>query len=294
MTSRRMFLVQTATFGAGLAALPLAGSLAFAASDTATRSEIVTLGATKIEVLVNGAGPLVVILPSSARGLEDFEDTAKAFAAQGFRVLRPQPRLVGASTGPTEGITLRDLAADVAGVITHYNQGPAVLVGHAFGNWVARMTATAFPDKVRGVVVAAAAAKHIPPELLAALRTAGDVKAQREDRLKALSIAFFAPGNDPAVWLEGWYPQLASYQRPIIAAPKTEEWWQAGKAPVLDLQATLDPFRPRETANSLRDELGERVTVAFVEGASHALFPERPEATAKAIVAWIKALPPVR
>jgi acetyl-CoA C-acetyltransferase len=35
-----------------------------------------------------------------------------------------------------------------------------VIVGHAFGNWVARMTAVDYPQLVRGVVIAAAAAKQ--------------------------------------------------------------------------------------------------------------------------------------
>ena len=39
--------------------------------------------------------------------------------------------------------------------------GRAVVVGHAYGNWVARMTATDYPELVRGVVIAAAASKNI-------------------------------------------------------------------------------------------------------------------------------------
>ena len=39
-------------------------------------------------------------------------------AADGFRVLRPQPRGIGASAGPMKNLTLHDFAADVAAVIT--------------------------------------------------------------------------------------------------------------------------------------------------------------------------------
>ena len=55
-------------------------------------------------------------------------------------------------------ITLHDFARDIAEVVKKLGGGKAVVVGHAFGNWVARMTAADHPDLVRGVVIAAAAA----------------------------------------------------------------------------------------------------------------------------------------
>ena len=78
----------------------------------------------------------------------------------GFRVLRPQPRGIGQSVAPMRDITLHDFARDIAAVIRHYG-GPAVIVGHAYGNWVARMTAVDHPQLVRGVVIAAAASKTV-------------------------------------------------------------------------------------------------------------------------------------
>jgi len=60
---------------------------------------------------------------------------------------------------------------------------------------------------------------------------------------------------------------------------------------LLDLQAALDPFKPRETMNELRDEFGGRVTIAVIPDASHALIPEQPAAVVETIVAWIRKLP---
>ena len=57
---------------------------------------------------------------------------------------------------PSGGHTLADLAGDVAAVLHHLDRGPAVLLGHAFGNRVMRMTATLWPDLVCGVVLLAA------------------------------------------------------------------------------------------------------------------------------------------
>lgn len=261
------------------------------AAETRTRHTI-TRGDVAVDVIDEGTGPLMVLLPSSARDSEDYDVVAEGLAKAGYRVLRPQPRGVGASRGPTKGITLHDLAADVALTIESAHEGKAIVVGHALGNWVARMTAVDHPALVRGIVIAAAASKNYPKELLVSLRNAGNVSLPDEQRLDALRIAFFAPGNDASVWLKGWHPELAEYQRPIIVDPKEEEWWSGGSAPMLDLQALQDPFRPHSTANDMKAAFGNRVTVATIDHASHALIPEQPEAVVAAITKWAAALKP--
>ena len=58
--------------------------------------------------------------------------------------------------------------------------------------------------------------------------------------------------------------------------------------PILDLQAALDPWRPPETRDDLRVELGaNRVTVRVIDDAGHALIPEQPAAVAAAVLDWI-------
>jgi pimeloyl-ACP methyl ester carboxylesterase len=187
------------------------------------------------------------------------------------------------------GITLHDFGNDIAAVIRHYGV-PAVIVGHAFGNWVARTTATDHPELVRGVVIAAAAAKTYPGELSVAVTKSGDMSLPKEERLKYLRGTFFAPGNDPAIWLDGWHAEASEAQRLAALATKQAEWWSAGNVPLLDLQADNDPFHPIERKNELRDELGDRVSIAVIRNASHALLPEQPAAVVDAIVAWVRGL----
>ncbi|MBK0024484.1 alpha/beta hydrolase [Ochrobactrum sp. S46] len=252
----------------------------------------ITGGEVTLDTIDEGKGPLIVLLPSSARDSEDYDRLAQDLASSGFRVIRPQPRGAGGSKGPTAALTLHDLADDVALSIEKSGGGRAVVVGHAFGNWVARMTAVDHPQLVRGVVIAAAASKNYPKDLLVSLRQAGDPTLPDETRVKALQTAFFAPGNDPSSWLKGWHPDIAAYQRPIIADPKEDEWWSGGSAPMLDLQALQDPFRPRSTADDLRKQFGVRVTIAIIDNASHALIPEQPQAVAAEIARWAKTLKP--
>jgi pimeloyl-ACP methyl ester carboxylesterase len=276
---------------AALAAVVLAFAMmtqAARADEKRTR-ELVRSADGEIDVIVEGAGPLIVLLPSRGRDSEDYDEVAQGLAQAGFRVLRPQPRGIGKSAGALQNLTLHDYARDVASVIRHYG-GPAVIVGHAYGNWVARMTAVDHPALVRGVVIAAAAAKKYPPELSVAVTKSGDPSLPKEERLKYLRGTFFATGNDPTIWLDGWHPQASESQRLAGLATRQEEWWSAGTVPLLDLQADNDPFHPIEKMNELKDELGERVTVAVVRNASHALLPEQPKAVVEAIVAWVGKL----
>ncbi|MCC6777354.1 MAG: alpha/beta hydrolase [Hyphomicrobiales bacterium] len=263
-----------------------------AVSHAAERSRrLVRYDDVAIDVIVDGAGPSVVLLPSLARDSEDYDAVAEGLAVAGMQVLRPQPRGIGASTGPMSGVTLHDFARDIAEVIKSTGGGPAVVVGHAYGNWVARMTAVDYPDLVRGVVIAAAASRSYPPELSAAVTTAGDPSRSEEDRLAALRHAFFARGNDPTCWLTGWFPRVRESQRAAAAATPQREWWSGGAVPLLDLQAEHDPFKPPGKRNEMKDEFGERVTVAVVADASHALIPERPHAVVDALLTWMRTLP---
>jgi pimeloyl-ACP methyl ester carboxylesterase len=75
-------------------------------------------------VLAQGTGPTIVILPSLGRGATDYDEVADILAADGFRVLRPQPRGIGVSQGPMTGLTLHDYAGDVAAVIRQAAHGP--------------------------------------------------------------------------------------------------------------------------------------------------------------------------
>ena len=253
--------------------------------------ELVKYRDVEIDVIVDGNGPAIVFLPSLARDSDDYDAVASGLADAGYRVLRPQPRGIGRSRGPMKNISLHDFARDVAEVVTRLGAGRAVLVGHAYGNWVARMTAVDHPQLVRGVVIAAAAAKQYAPELTVAVTKAGDLALPDNERLEALRFAFFAPGNDATVWLTGWHPEVRDSQRAAVAAVKQDEWWSGGSAPLLDLQAAQDPFKPATKRNEMKNEFGDRVTLVVIDNASHALIPEQPKAVVDALVEWVSLLP---
>jgi pimeloyl-ACP methyl ester carboxylesterase len=260
---------------------------------------MVDRGTVHIEVIAQGLGPVIVILPSLGRGAEDYNVVAAQLAKDGFRVLRPEPRGIGASTGPMTSLTLHDFAADIAAVIEHERNGPALVVGHAYGHFVARTLATDRPDLVRGVVLAAASAGKVPPgvhepsvapEVREAIEKSGDLSLPDADRLRYLQFAFFAQGHDPHVWLTGWHPETEKAENAASRATPVDEWFACGSARILDLQAKNDAVAPRKFAGVLKAALGGRVTVVVIPNAGHAFVPEQPEAMANAIATFAHTL----
>ncbi len=260
-------------------------------------SEIIANGPVRVETYLDGQrspgrGQDVVVLPSYGRdGGEDFDALAIALAAAGHRVLRPQPRRIAGSTGPMQAVTMEDLADDAAAVIEQLGHTPAVVLGHAFGNFVARVLATNHPDKVAAVILAAASGRSVDSEVNSAPFRAGDLTLPDSERLAALQLAFFAPGHDPSIWLSGWYPKTLAMQHEAVKRLNPAPYWAAGDVPILEIIAEHDPFHARDEWGDLRAELGDRVTTTVIEAASHALFPEQPDAVAETIIGYLNRMP---
>jgi pimeloyl-ACP methyl ester carboxylesterase len=263
-------------------------------SMAALRPIVIERDDVSIEVLAQGSGPVVVLLPSLGRGAADFDPIAQRLVDAGYRVLRPQPRGIGRSRGPLDGIDLHDCAADVAAVIEHENRGAAFVVGHAFGNRVARMLATDRPALVRAVALVAAniGKAPSPPQVRAAIRNSANPLLPDAERIAALQFAFFAPGNDPRGWLAGWYPEVLAAQRMAGDRTSREEDFAAGQAPILYLQPDHDPLVHMEDASAYKQRFGERVTVVVIERSSHAVVAEQPEAVSAALIAYARTLWP--
>lgn len=253
-----------------------------------THTSIIDTGAARIEVLDGGSGPPVVMLASLGRPASDFDDLARRVSEAGYRVLRPQPRGIGRSEGPMENVSLDVQAADVAAVIRHFDAAPAVLVGHAFGNRLARNTARLFPDFVsRLVLLACGGQVPIAPQAGADLLACFDLSLAADVHLMHVRRGFFADGNDASVWAGGWYPQTAAMQSAAVRASDHAAWMLAGGQPMLVVQALQDAIAPPANAAALLAAAPDRIRVVEIDGAGHAMLPERPVEIAEAVLGYL-------
>src|SRR5262249_53399281 len=139
--------------------LLLAAMIAAAIASMATRASaeqrlIARPSGGQVAFEVDGTGPVVLMIPSLGRPASDFDDLSRRLVAAGLTAVRTDPRGIGRSTGPMDGLTLHDLAADAAAVIealaNHTGGGKSVIVvGHAFGQRVGRTLAADRPELVR-------------------------------------------------------------------------------------------------------------------------------------------------
>lgn len=243
----------------------------------------------------------VALVPSLGRGTDDFLATygsnlAMDLARRGYSVLLIQPRGIGYSTGSIEpsNTTMAVLSDDLESVFSALEIDRVALVGHAFGNRLSRYYAAQNPDRVSGLVLLAAGGDfELSQEQLSCLFGSFELSAPEAERRKAVACAFFAEGNDPSIWMQGWHPDTARAQVAAAQSVTSDEFKRAGGVPFLLVQPTEDFIAPPDLAGrALAEELGEQVTYVEIEGAGHALLPEQPEKVAEVVGDYLDGLNP--
>lgn len=242
-----------------------------------------------IAVHIKGEGTPVVLLPSLGRGPEDFADLADRLAAAGYLAIAPEPRGWSGSSSAVEGVALSDLADDVASVILEVANGPATVVGHDFGGQVARSLAARRPSLVKNLVLLATPGPVRPKsEPATAHRRTFVPELSTEEHLEAVALAFFAAGNDPVVWVDGWNRVLAAAQLQAEQRTPAGAWLEGGKVPTLLVRPAADCLVPPESTRQLATVLGGPVSIIEVPDAGHALLPEQPAAVAISVLTWLR------
>lgn len=103
-----------------------------------------------------------------------------------------------------------------------------------------------------------------------------------------MRYAFFAPGNDPTPWKGGWYPEAAKLQRGAIQDPVTAYWAAGGVVKVLVVQSLQDVSAVPENARLFKADFPDRVELAEINHAAHALLPEQPKQAADAVLRFLR------
>lgn len=231
---------------------------------------------------------VIVMFASAGREVSDFNELATTLNAAGYPILMIEAPGIGRSVASQENPNLFDLARDAHGIYAH--RGPVVFLGHAFGNRVARTSATLFDAQTAGVIlIASGGQKPIPDKAAQALTDSFDPRLTIGQRKEAVRYAFFADGNEiPDYWLRGWHADTGRLQGGATRSTPAEDWTHCGTGPMLviaGLQDTIAP--PADTIDLLERDYPDRVTGVRLDGAGHALLPEKPTEIADAILGWL-------
>jgi pimeloyl-ACP methyl ester carboxylesterase len=238
--------------------------------------------------------PAAIMIPSLGRPASDFNELAQSVSNAGYRVFMVEPRGLVNKTGlKHKDITLFDLAADIEAVRQAEQMNQVVVLGHAFGNRVARSYATAYDDNCLATITIAAGGLHeIEGKTRTALIRSFWTFLPDFMRKPYVRHAFFADGNSiPDYWMGGWYIDVSQTQIRATMQTNVETWWAAGSAPLLVIQGKQDTIAPpQETGNALQARYGDRVTLVTLDPAGHALLPEQPEEILSATLQFMENL----
>ena len=178
----------------------------------------------------------------------------------------------------------------VAAVLEHLG-APAVVLGNAYGNRIARKLATLRQDLVSAVVLVCAGGEIRPePEISAALGRFFDESLPEAERLDGARIALFAPGHevDPSFLDTGRSTEAARAQMAATRAEPDRTWLAGGDVPMLIIQGAEDRIAPPENGHRLRDRWPDRTELVDIPDAGHAVQIEQPDATAAAIIDFVR------
>lgn len=189
------------------------------------------------------------------------------------------------------GVNLHDVADDLVALLGHGGVTRFHIIGHAFGNRLARVVTSDFPDQIASLTLLAAGG-YVPgpPDAMESLVACFDASLSEAERLRHVSRAFFSSGHDPSVWASGWMPAVAAWQAGALAATPVEDWWDAVAPRVLVIQGTEDAVAPPENGRRYVSDHKDVAQLIEIRNAGHALIVEQPELVGESVVSFLLAV----
>lgn len=113
-----------------------------------------------------GNGPLIVAVPGMGDLRSEYRALRPWLVAAGYRVVTMDVRGFGETSANWDDLSARAVGRDVLQLITHLQDGPAVVLGNSFAAGSALWAARLAPGQVRGVALLGPIVRDAPPSLL--------------------------------------------------------------------------------------------------------------------------------
>lgn len=125
-----------------------------AINQPAPQTRTVSTNGIRMRIAEMGSGPLVIFLHGFPESWYSWRHQLGALAAEGFHAVAPDLRGYGETDRPTavEDYDIRNLTADVVGLIDALGERTAIVVGHDWGSIVAWNCLLLHPSRFTGLV----------------------------------------------------------------------------------------------------------------------------------------------
>ena len=285
-----------------------------------------TVGSLNFSALLDGQGPLVLLIHGFPDGPETFRHQLPALAAAGFRAVAVTSRGYEDSSCPADGdFSLPRLAEDVLGWMDALGETRAHLVGHDWGANLAFAAAKAQPDRVASLTLIA-----VPHPA----RLGAEIAADRAQMMRSSYILFFqlrwlaeawVSASDAAfvkrMWRK-WSPEWAlgvddiaavrkRFGRASVAHAALEYYRQALRPPRAEAARITELFGGVQSVRTLGitgtddgcisaevfrrsmrpEDFPGGLRVETIVGAGHFAHQERPEVVNALIIPWLAETP---
>jgi pimeloyl-ACP methyl ester carboxylesterase len=251
----------------------------------------------KIAYDEDGAGPLVLCVPSMGDLRQEYRFLAPQLVSSGYRTVRMDVRGHGETSTSWPGFSVSAVGSDMLALIDHLQAGPASIIGASMAAGAAVWAAAEGHERIKSLVL-------IGPF----------VRGESTWQNRLMYGALFSRPWGPAVWGK-YYSSLYPTQKPadftqyssalvtnlrqagrleslkqMIMASKSESERRLPevRAPALVLMGSKDPdFKEPETeARWVADALDARLEM--IPGAGHYPHAEMPEATGPVILRFLE------
>jgi pimeloyl-ACP methyl ester carboxylesterase len=228
-----------------------------------------------------------------------WDKQVEAFSSS-HRVLAPDLRGLGESEGSAGTATMDRYAEDLAALLRTWETGPAVLIGHSMGGYVALAFQARFPDLLRGLVLVGTRAGADTPDAAAKRRATADkvakegpgsviddmapkmLAASNPDQAMAKQVrALMAPSRSEGV---------AAALRGMADRPDRTPGLGGIGVPTLVITGADDTIIPPSESERLAAAI-PGAELEIIPNAGHLVAYEQPEAFNRRLKAWLERLP---
>ncbi|MFI6447362.1 alpha/beta fold hydrolase [Kitasatospora sp. NPDC050543] len=249
----------------------------------------------------HGAGAPVLLLPGMLDSRTVYRHLRPLLVAAGHRVITLDLRGFGESSIAWDDYSPAAIAIDALALLDHLGIERAVLAGNSYAGASVVKVAGLAPERVAGIVLLDAFIENLPQNAFQRLT------------VKALGAALV---RFPSVW--GYYLRKMAYPtaKPadfeeyvagLVVALRTPGrkaatrayaqgdsspvgWSEAVSCPALVVMGTKDPDFPEPEAVADRQASALKARKVMIEGAGHYPMAEFPQATADALVPFLREL----
>lgn len=240
-------------------------------------------------IVDRGNGPSIILYPSLGRAGSDFDDLARSLSENGYRTVAVTPPGFETPLGNPRWETLFDIGGELWDIADQLGIENTVVLGHAFGNRVARTFSTIRPSSVSALILLACGGEiHASNQVTEVFMRIFDSSRSESERENDVKEVFFAPANEVEEWRDGWNGELALLQGGAVRATDHAAFYLGGTAPGLVLQGLDDVIASPQNSKNL---VAKRPNTKLIdlENCGHAMLPEQPVRIKEELLAFLSA-----